>query len=274
MSLLWPRFTKENPCPACKHWDWTCRSGEKMFICMRVQSPMPHKSGGWYHRYECDNYRSLPPRRHIPRRCIDAERLLPKIASQDVSLESLAESLGVEVSALCSLQVVWSNVYGAWAVPMKDGNGTIVGIHLRKSSGEKLAVKGSRNGLFLPEASPQRIAFIPEGMSNTAALISMGFYAVGRPSCNTGAEMLRSAFNRLGIHQVVVVADNDALKLNGSRPGIEGAKQIQKQLGMKSTILVPPSPLKDIRQMVNKVGLATARAIIESDLKSKTWRTT
>jgi hypothetical protein len=242
---------------------------------MRIESTMPSRDGGWYHFYDdTQKLRPLPlPPRQKASKAIDAPALAEccQLAIKPAQVEWLAMDLGVHGSALESLGLGWSKSHNAYTVPMSDGQGSIIGIHLRWMDGKKMAVTGSRNGLFIPDREPGGIVFLPEGMSNTASLLTMGIYAIGRPSCNTGGEMLKEYLKLIGAHRVVVVADNDELKSTGTRPGIEGANKLKKELGIKSIIFIPPSPLKDVRQLLNKAGPEKARAIINTTINQKIW---
>jgi phage/plasmid primase-like uncharacterized protein len=158
---------------------------------------------------------------------------------------------------------------------MRDGDNKIIGIHLRCDDGSKKAITGSRNGLFIPQVEPQKVAYVCEGASNTAALLTMGFYAIGRPSCNSGGEMLKVALKRLGVSRIVVCADNDTIKTAPDgrtfRPGQDGAKKLKKELGLMSVIFTTPNPLKDVRQMLQKLGVESARDYITQSVAMKIW---
>ena len=151
---------------------------------------------------------------------------------------------------------------------MKNGAGNIVGIRLRKADGFKWAVTGSRQGIFIPNSDPQKIAYLPEGPTDTAAMLTMGLFAIGRPSCNSGNEYIKEALKRLHISRVVVVADNDEIKAGNRRPGLEGAIKLKRFLGLPSVIWMPPSPIKDVREFLGKGG---TKQMIESEIKNKVW---
>jgi phage/plasmid primase-like uncharacterized protein len=171
----------------------------------------------------------------------------------------LAGALGVSAAALASLNAVYAPPHQAWAFPMKDGYGNAVGVRLRANDGRKWAVRGSRQGIFLPETEPQRRVYVCEGPTDTAAALTIGLFAVGRPSCNCGGAEIRTACQRLGIREAVIVADND-------RPGLQGAARVAGELGVKACIFVPPA--KDIREFVQLGG---TRQLIESELKNTVW---
>jgi len=280
MSKIWPSFTKENPCPACGHWDWTCRAGDKKFVCMRVQSEHVAKDGGWYHEYGEKKPAYIPPKRSAPKVNLDFEGKIRLWRTFIKELPKLSIELGVSEESLELLNFCRDSGYdyssSAFACPMRDGDNKIIGIHLRCDDGTKRAVTGSRNGLFLPQGIEiQKMVFICEGASSCAALLTLGFYAIGRPSCNSGSEMLKVALKRLGASRIVIVADNDTLKSAPDgrtfRPGQSGAAKLKKELGLMSVLFTTPNPVKDVRQLLQKLGVEAARNYIQSSVDSKIW---
>ena len=135
--MIWPHFKKDNPCPACGHWDWACRAGDRAFVCMRVASDRPAKDGGFYHFYDGEKPLKLPPKRFSPPKRTTVPEIKIKTCGED-----LARDLGVSMSALRTLGVGWSDAYGAWMFPMKNGRGEIVGWNRRYKTGEKKIVAG------------------------------------------------------------------------------------------------------------------------------------
>ena len=98
----------------------------------------------------------------------------------------LETSLGLPASALVSLRVGWSADDKATTWPMMDHDGNVVGIRLRcMKTGRKWSVKGGTSGVFLPVGLPKETKrlFIAEGPTDTAAMLSIGFNCIGRPSC-------------------------------------------------------------------------------------------
>lgn len=277
MSTLWPKFSRDSPCPACGGFDWTCRAGSRKFLCQRVQSEHAAADGGWYHEYGGTQFMPHLPSRTAPKR-INTEIVLRNFNYDAIG--SLAKQLGVSVESLNALNAAWSPKEQAWVFPMKNGAGDVVGFRTRYPDGEKRAITGSQGGLFIPNADAdiQDTAFLPEGPTDTAALLTMGFYAIGRPSCNSGTEFLKIALNRLQIKRVVVVADNDEEKTrtNGTkwRPGLDGARKLKKDLGMMSVLWMPPNPIKDCRHLLNTAGIDAAKYIINDSVGSKTWTRT
>lgn len=267
--MIWPHFTKEKPCPSCNHFDWNCRGGERKYICMRVQSSHPSKDGGWFHNYSDEIRPYLPPAKPAFKPCRNIKEIWDGLECSHDEAVSFANKLGVSIESLTALQCARRGA--AWAIPMRDGDNEIIGIHLRCDDGTKRAVVGSRNGLFCPQVEAQELVLLPEGASNVAALVTMGFYAIGRPSCCAGAEQIKVALERLGVRRAMIIGDADEIKFGGKRPGYAGAMKLKSELGIKSSIWFPPNPLKDVRQLLNKVGAETARAILLSDINGKVW---
>jgi len=277
MAELWPHFTKENPCPACGHHDWTCRAGTKAYICQRIGSQFPSKCGGFYHFYDDTPRPEIKPepKRNAPKFNF-AEKMFSeydeRFRQDEWAEERLAKELGVSVESIQSLKICYHQL--AYGIPMRDGDNKIIGIQLRSDDGTKKCVTGSRGGLFIPQCETQKIVYICEGMSNCTALLTLGFFAIGRFNCNSGGDMLKVALNRLKINRVVVVADNDSLKSANDktfRPGQSGGIKLKKELGLHSVIYTTPNPIKDCRELLNKVGIETARRMIQSSVDNKVW---
>lgn len=271
MSNLWPKVSADHPCPICNHGDWSCRFGDRAVLCMRVKSGKPSNDGGFYHFY--DDKKPKPQYFTPPRKVkeIDAELMHEKfyLSASVQMITEFGHSLGVFSDSMIQLMVGYSIYDHAWAFPMRDDQNKIIGIRLRNDKGEKWAVTGSRQGLFIPQIKPQKVVYLSEGPTSTAALLTMGLYAIGRPSCNSGGELVRDTLKRLGIRRAVVVADNDSIKSHGSRPGIEGAKKLKKEIGVPSVIWMPSSPLKDARDFLKAGG---TKEMIESDISQKIWK--
>lgn len=228
---------------------------------MRVESPVPAKNGGWIHRGDCPAP-FVPPAPEPEAPTIDAPALMSRWM-RDTHRETrriLADRLGVSEPSLASLDAAYAPPHAAWAFPMHDGNGNVVGIRLRADDGRKWAVKGSRQGIFVPALIPQDIVLVPEGPTDTAAALTLGFYALGRPSCNTGGREIAATVRRLGIRRVVMVADNDA-------PGLQGAARVAAEIGLPNVTFIPPC--KDLRQFVQLGG---TRELIESQIKQQVWK--
>lgn len=255
MSKLWPAASKAKPCPICGKPDW-CSFGEFMMKCQRVQSNRECSRGGWLHFYPDSSYVpkpvNIPPRPPTPPQ--DFKSMLQRMRdlTSTANYEKLSDKLGVKVESLIELDAAWSRAHSAWAFPMRNPQREIVGIRLRNYDGDKWAVTGSKQGLFIPRGVPfVEPAVIVEGPTDAAAALSIGLYPIGRASCNCGADDINGYLSSLQVRRVVIVADNDD-KDNGQRPGIDGAKRLQEKLKAKSCIWLTAE--KDLRQFVNHGG--------------------
>jgi hypothetical protein len=195
----------------------------------------------------------------------------------DESLRGLAHRLGVSVASLRRLHVGevspslasefnigWA--LGAFAFPMRDADGIIVGNRLRLRSGDKRAVPGGHEGLFVPDGIKSGgTLFVAEGPTDTSALLDLGYACIGRPSC-TGARSETIAFvTRLVPRSVVVVSDAD-------RAGRDGAATLARSLVAHCAdlrIICPPTGCKDARDWV-RAG-ATAADVEARIAQAKQW---
>lgn len=237
---------------------------------MRVESGKAVHNGGWLH-----TLKDAPLPRPLP-----LPKALPAAPSEDFAamhaawaaatrMEQLcdhAEALGVWYRALARLGAAWAPQHAAWAFPMRDGEGAIIGIRLRAEDGRKWAVKGSRAGLiYEPALAGCSPLLICEGPTDTAAALTLKFPAVGRPSCRGQEDLLKRLLRR---HRgdIVIVADNDPPKADGARPGLAGALALAKELARPLRIILPFG--KDLREWVRKGAI---RADIEALIGEALW---
>ena len=130
---------------------------------------------------------------------------------------------------------------------------------MRSDDGDKWALRGGRQGIFIPQVEPQGETLIVEGPTDAAAAATLGFHALGRPSCNGGAREIAAYCRRHGIKRVSVLADNDS-------PGIKGARALCGQVGLPARLMVLPA--KDLREWVRNGG---TRQAVEACLAVHRW---
>jgi len=265
----WRRVSKAERCPVCGKPDWCLVAGPQgnptAAICARTESPKQCGEAGWLHVLR-DDGPAWPPWRRTIRRAVrmmgdekplrDFARLAAecRAALKPEALEALADSLGLSSDSLRRLGVGWSGDRRAWTFPMHNAAGQVVGIRLRLADGRKLSVKGGREGLFLPEGIDRggRL-LVAEGPTDTAALLDLGFQAVGRPSCTGGTQHVVKLAQRLEPSETVVVADAD-------EPGGRGAERLAAVLRLYCRavrIITPPNGIKDARDW-QRAGATTA----------------
>ena len=255
----WQRVSKSRPCPVCERPDWCLYAGPpdspEAVICARVESARKIGEAGWLHRLR-ESVTAWPRWERTIRRAVRmatqarggpdlaamAERW--RLPADSPRLARLAGALGLSPLSLHRLHTGWSPDRRAWSFPMSDPSGKVLGIRLRYPGGRKLSVKGGREGLFIPEGLPEggRL-LVCEGPTDTAALLDLGFAAVGRPSCTGGVHHVVDLVRRLAVPDMVIVADADA-------PGQRGAENLASVLVAYSPavrVITPPAGCKDAR---------------------------
>lgn len=271
--MSWNRVSKQNPCPICEKPDY-CSVAQDGSVanCMRVPSDWECKgsSGGWIHKLQPDViqrvknvFRRTPKKKALPPKYWDA---LVHEAEERAGLKSRVEilsmSLGLSMESLRRLLVGWLPRYSAWTFPMWDGHGRMIGIRLRSLNGQKWCVPGSFNGIFHPTCvanDEDTLLMICEGPTDCAALLDLGFDAIGRPSALAGVNQLTD-FVRAGRRKVVIVADNDGYDGVGFVGAVKLAVAI-KPLTSDVSILRTPGGYKDIRDYLN--GGGTRKDLVE-----------
>lgn len=159
--------------------------------------------------------------------------------------------LGIPVGGLVKVGAVWSLALGALAAPMfEKPAGPVVGVRLRADDGRKWAVPGSKNAMFMPtNFSGVGPLFIPEGFTDTAALVGLGFDAIGRPSATAGDSLVRLIVAGPSLNRpIIVVADADA---TGRESAIRLTDLLRKD-GAPAKMLCPPPRVKDVREWIAK----------------------
>lgn len=270
------RVTKENPCVGCGKDSWCMSDTNGDFLCMRVQTghQLQMKSGdiGWWHRSGSPrpDYKPAPKESDAPK--IDAEGMIQQWISETriAWVEQMVKPLGITVKSACDLGVAWASSWNAWAWPMSDGNGKVIGIRLRYADGRKIAVTGSNAGLFIPDTAALRRVYLIEGPTDTAAMLDLGVYAIGRPSASGGSLQVKQTIERLGIKEAIIVADNDedqytpaGVKFN---PGYDGAASLARILTIPRKIISLPT--KDIREFVQQGG---TKQLLDQIADSAVW---
>lgn len=149
-----------------------------------------------------------------------------------------------------------------WVFPSRDETGRIIGTIQRfvwKHDGkDKFSTKSTTPGVnYDPQTdwSTVKLLAIPEGGSDTAALLSAGIDAIGRPSNTGGGDILAAMMPLIRPDcRVVVMAENDEHTNSRGQtvwPGKEGAEKIARRLadvlGRTVYIWYPNDSSKDCR---------------------------
>ncbi len=257
----WKRVTVAHPCPVCGRPKPEHKATWCIYTTDGTAAICPFTAGGAYKNLGAAGYlhrrtdhillssaqlreKPLPERKPIVN--WPALTALYCRAVKDDRLCALAFKLGVLPEALSRLHVGLC-AQDVWTFPMSDGE-KVIGIRTRTTDGEKKAVYGSRSGLFIPaNLRGVDLLLVCEGPTDTAAMLSIGFDAIGRADCNHVKYTDRVCKGR----DIVIVADPDEV-------GRRGASQVQKYLYphcVRVRVTIPPA--KDARAWV-KAGVLHA----------------
>lgn len=278
-QVEWVRLRGRERCAICQHVGWCGYSADKStVICMRVASDKPTRNGGWLHKLNDTTPKTMPTpaiaKRANAIRTADLSLLMGnyRTAVNPVRLSKLCKTLEISEIKIKLLDIGWAHDKDAWAFPMTNSKAQIIGIRLRTNDGKKFSVKGGKEGLFVPtELSGSDPLIICEGPTSCAALLDLGFDAIGRPSCSGGVTLTRDWLRRHGRRDVVIFGDHDSPKPlpNGKtfQPGQEGAERLAAEIlpVCRSLKIVVPPRHKDARDW-KKAGATkqTIEAVIQA----------
>lgn len=282
--MSWIRVSKDKPCAVCGKPDYCTRSADGTVAkCMRIESHKKAKgdAGGWIHRINGQPMKLLPREKKKPPEQ-DWTAFARKCFEDGASVrETLADELGVSVKSLerllvgCGFDDFRRVSYSSW--PEKRPGGKIVGIIRRywipvsDGGGNKLTMPGSKHGLYLPMDwwLGNGPVVLCEGGSDTAALLTLGLSAIGRPTNVGGVNMLIGALRDCE-RPIIVLGERDrkpdrvgAVKqcrsdCDGCQwcwPGRYGARVTAERLreAMRRKRIIwrmPPIGAKDVREWV------------------------
>ena len=254
----WIRVTKDMPCPVCGHGDWCMVSKDGMAaICPRIESDLPLGESGFLHKLN----KPISTKFVINRQPVrlehkidwgDMEAEAYKLRKDTMSLEVVRDRLGMSYVTETTLHRMGVGLIGdALSFPMRDGNGDICGIKLRRRNNSKLCVRGSRLGLYgITNMDYSGLAIVmPEGETDTIALLELGYNAIGRPNCSAGAQTITDFCLKHKPAEIVLIADNDA-----NDAGVDGAIRLARKIRSVASIkiIVPPGNINDVREWVDK----------------------
>jgi len=266
----WIRVNRSTTCPVCQSDSWctltTCGSVVK---CMRVKSDNPHEKGGWFHFDKPLDFDRVATATE-PTVKVDASPIAKEYYEHEeaswVRLE-LAEQLNVTTESLELLRVGvgWDSHDGQRfaSFPSRDASGKIVGITRRYRDGSKKTLRGTTNGLFYAtnwEKTPG-IVLLLEGASDTAAAMSLGICAIGRPSNIGGGAEIKQMLAGKNRRAIILGENDEKPHKRGIHdycpkdcpgclhcfPGKFGAEHLSKQLDLP--YVMPLAGTKDFREM-------------------------
>ncbi len=173
-------------------------------------------------------------------------------------LRQLAHDLELPFSSLNAIRVGCDK--RGFIFPERDGTKRIVGLVCRRSDGSRKCLPGSVRGItipmpFNPDDGP---IYLAEGATDTAALLSVGLNAIGRPAARTSHAVQQFLIDLLADYpdrELVVIGDNDKL-VDGIRAGAEGASKLAERLNssLPNSVLwaLPKTEFKDIREQITR----------------------
>ena len=256
--------SRARPCLLCGKGDWCYRKPARgVSVCHRVTEPPAgwrrlgvDPSGGLACRM-IDGPESHPPiptpapRRQPPPPTIDwtdcQERLVRGLTR--VRREAIEQATRLCVQFLAAIGLGYSEALGCYTFPMFDCDMRICGMSTRRIDGRKAAIKGSRQGVYAVCRPRTGTVLLCEGATDTAAMLSLGYWAVGRPSCRGGEDILAEWCQGL---DAVIVSDSDSA-------GRSGAEILGQRLrrDARSVRIIEPVACKDAREWVNTTATRT-----------------
>jgi hypothetical protein len=251
------RVSRTRRCPICERSDWclVAKDGSSA-VCQRVPSSRRYGAAGHLHLLGGGHPAPAGVPQLMLRQTPDFGTFAcaAQAAFSERACRTLARQLGVDPEALRALCVGYSARYDAHTFPMWAGD-RIVGIRLRSADGgRKWCIAGSRQGVFLPRVpiSFEGPVLVTEGATDTAAALSLGFEAIGRPAASGGVCEIRRLLRRRGSScsapaQILVFGDSDDV-------GRRTAEDLRSRLAPYARVSVayPPSGCKDLREWVRQ----------------------
>lgn len=197
-----------------------------------------------------------------------------QVAIGNGKLAELANRLGVTIESLVKLGVGWNEaerehhgsmvgvVNAHWTQPEKDAAGKLRSLQRRFPGDERDVQRtpsGQQRGLFYAQDlfTGDGPILAVEGLSDTAAAMSIGLRAVGRPSNIAGGEEIGELVGEsiwTTDAPLIILGENDH-KPDGSCPGLEGAVKVSQdaanRLNRAVLLAMPPASFKDLRSWLN-----------------------
>ena len=285
----WKSVSRQKPCPMCGKPDW-CRTADngRLITCNRSSTAAGSYrllkltpgggavfalddglSGVRTYQPKTISTKAVPVKPQPTRPVLWGDMAAGWQQAAGDQVQLLAGQLGVSVASLHQLGCGWDQAKKCWTFPARDGDQQVIGIAQRLESSRlnrdgkvitKAMVTGSRLGLFYDPASWPRGSgpiLLVEGASDTAAALTMGLAAVGRPSNRGGIDHLAQLLRDVPADRPIVVVGERDQKPDGNWPGRDGAvstaTQLAKALHRAILWAMPPDLAKDTREFLRAV---------------------
>jgi len=236
--LGWIRVTKDNPCPLCgrEKWCMTNANGSAIVCTKQPSDRSVGESGGWLH--------ILDPERNAGFKMSEMEQWHFRYNRNLIEGidEIVSELLGVSVESIRRLEVGFWPFGHLWTFPERDERGKIIGVLKRTNKGTKHMEKGGKRGLIYecPLPDTDKPIIVVEGATDTLAAMDMGYVAIGRPSAEGGAKILRELLKG---RDVIIIGEND----DAGRKGMEKMYRLLGETCKSVQKILPPAKHKDLR---------------------------
>ena len=254
----WKRTSRLSRCPICGKPDWCLIAPDRSAaICPRIEEGSTRyiDGSGYLHilrvttqwmdeKYIPSTQKPLPEHNEVL--AIRARHWISECDPQRIV--ELSKRLGVSEESLRLLNVGWFEQNSSWVFPMLRHRKRLIGIRVRPQNGRKFAIKGSKNGLFVPNNLPESgVGYVCEGESDTAAMLTCGLNAVGRPSCHGGNRLLAELLKE---NKAVICMDRDGVGRKGANSLCDYLKCHIQDVRM----IEPPDRYKDMRDWLHGEG--------------------
>lgn len=257
------RVTRQRHCPVCDSPDWCAiRRDGSACMCSRVRSETPCGDAGFLHKLTADAPRNDPPPQIVlptVEPSIDWYGVHEDCQASLPIDDPLPRMLGLPAESLYRMQYGWHVGLSCWTFPMRDGRGEVIGLRTRHRDGSKRCLLGSRTGIFVPSGVTEAPLWICEGPTDCAALLSLGFNAIGRPSNTGGREFIARYLDRWRGREIVLVPDRDD-KERAAELTRHGAETLARECSRRrfTVRIVRPPHAKDVREWIKQGADAAA----------------
>ena len=202
------------PCPVCEREKYCLVSDDGNFvICTKVSSKKKYEAySGWLHKLSDANFKK--PKKVIKSK--DYSRNINHIQSVYQNLDKdfltrFANKLNVAPIVLYHLGVGYDKK-SQFYFPMFNADFKMIGLKIRAFNGKRWCVPGSRLGVYIPDDfNSSEEVYICEGESDTAAMLNLGYNAIGKASATSCRNILKELLNCCPIITIVSDYDNHGL---------------------------------------------------------------